>query len=76
VGIFSKLFGNSEKKEINIDETIREAFRLGESIDSGERSKAIQFIFRLRPTTIKKGVQNEFIKYTNNAGTIPRQIRR
>jgi hypothetical protein len=42
MAIFSKLFGKPEVKDINIEETIREAFRSGESVDGSERRKSIQ----------------------------------
>ena len=42
MNIFSKLFGRAEMKDINVDEAMKEAFRSGESVDNGERRKAIQ----------------------------------
>lgn len=39
--IFSRLFSKAEVREINVDEAMKEAFRSGESVDSGERRKAI-----------------------------------
>lgn len=42
MSMFSKLFGKAETKVVNVEEAMKEAFRLGESVDSESRRKAIQ----------------------------------